>query len=185
MKTILIQGHSDCINQLYKVYKDDIIFSTWKGSISTYTNTVYNDIPEDPGHQNGNLQLVSTYNGAILAKSIGYTQILKVRSDIIIPEYRKLLDLLDLSVLNFFSWHNWNGGYYVDYIFGGPVDDIIRITKDISDSNVFPERRITNRVVGKVNYILPILYNNNIDCFSLKWNKNLTKTCTKDSLFTW
>lgn len=184
MSVIILQGNSDYSDQLHEIYGDDCIFSTWVGAKSNFKYTIRNIPPENTGVKNCNLQLFSTYAGCLLAKELGYSQVLKVRSDILIKDWKLLLTNLDLNCLNFFSWHNWDGGYYVDYIFGGPVDEVIEITKDLETGiNEFPERRITKRVNKQVKYVLPILINYNIACYSLKWNKNLTDYCKKDNLF--
>lgn len=186
MKVIILQGNSNYSDKLYDTYGDDCIFSTWVGAKSNFKYTLRNIYPENTGVQNCNLQLFSTYAGCLLAKELGYSQVLKIRSDIVIKDWKLLLNNLDLYHVNFFSWHNWNGGYYVDYIFGGPIDDIIEITKDLqTDNDLFPERRITKRVKKEVKYILPVLINYNISCYSLKWEKNLTESCKLDKLFTY
>lgn len=188
-KGIIIQGHSKFHKEIKSCFssEDDIIFSTWENEQSQFSNTIKSKIPNISGRQNSNLQFYSTYTGACFAEQLGWEECLKIRSDIIIPQYKRLLELLDLSVLNFFAWHNHDGGYPVDYIIGGPITKMKNLFFDIeSDLNEFPEKRLLNRLKGdKINYILPVLIKNNIECISLKYGIDLTSLCKNDKLFTY
>tara|TARA_R100001509_G_scaffold157451_1_gene121554 strand:+ start:518 stop:1090 length:573 start_codon:yes stop_codon:yes gene_type:complete len=186
-KLLVIQGHGKHLAKLEQTYGDDVIFSTWEGTKSKFPNTVVSKEPLEKGKGNSNLQLLSTYAGALKAEEIGAEFVLKIRSDLLIPDYKKLIECLDVNTLYFFSRHNWQGGYPVDYIFGGPIKYIKHICSDL-DANLdqFPEKRIELKVheLGvEYQYILPIMIDKQIPCTHLKTNVDLVDYCTNDPLF--
>jgi hypothetical protein len=186
-KILIIQGPLSYLNSLKNCYRDDVIISTWEDEIcesSSFSKIVKSSYPTIAGNKNCNLQFKSTYEGCVLAKKLGYTQVIKIRSDILIPEYERLLDLLDLSKLNFFSFHNWDGGYYGDYIIGGPIDEMLLLFEKFDYvENIPPEKMLLSRLKYTPNSVLKVLIEHNIDCYSLKWQKNLTESCKSDPLF--
>ena len=85
------------------------------------------------------------------------------------------------SLLSFLAYHNWSGGYLIDYIIGGPVDLLIDIFKDdTSYLTNFSEQQLFNRVksmrINKVNYLFPIMDSLDITCYSLKWERDIIES---------
>ncbi len=192
---LLIQGQDTYWDKLREVYNDDIIFSTWHpatwATANKFPNTLINNPPTNPGYGNSNLQFRGTEIGCRYAKKLGYDYVLKIRSDLLIPDYKKLLSLLtDVPRLSSLAYHNWSGGYLIDYIIGGPVDLLIDIYKDdTSTSSDFSERqlfdRIKSRRINKIQYLLPLMDSNNISCYSLKWERDIIQSGKTDSLYTY
>lgn len=190
---IVIQGPSLYVNEVknaWKGFNDNLIFSTWKGDENKYDDNdivIFNDPPIISGPRNFNYQKISTYNGLLKAKELGYTYALKIRSDYLPTNANEFIKLLDLNKLNFLSWDYttflWTtyptfNGYLDDHFSFGKIDDMLtlwNIPFNFCDS---PETMLTWNYISKlkhidVNYILPKLNNNN-DLYYIKFdNKNL------------
>lgn len=179
---VLIQGQSNCVAQQKDAWKGfDVIFSTWVGEENKYTENdivLYNTPPSTSGPANFNYQIVSTINGLVKAKELGYKNVLKIRSDLIPTNASKFFNVLDETKLNFLCWHAHEvypgcSGYLVDYLISGPIDDMIKLW-DIS--NIFcvvPEVMLTWQYINEckemdVNYFMNELNNEN----DLWWIKN-------------
>ena len=188
-KCLIIQGHLEYLTELQDCYGRDAILSTWANEtkLSNYTHDIRSNLPKFSGYCNYNLQFKSVYEGCLKAKALGHTQVLKVRSDILLPEYKILLNKLDLSKLNFFSYHTWDGGYYSDYLIGGPTEEMLYLFEDHESDrgSISPEKLLMGKVKYKPNYILKTLIEYSLLCYSLKWKKDLTQYCKLDELFTY
>lgn len=189
-QVLLLQGPGSYKNIISNWYEDDVIYSTWEGIATPFTKTLNLKKPDNPGVGNSNLQFYGSLKGVEYASNIGYDYVLKVRDDLLISEYGKLLQNLDLSSLAFTAFHNWSGGYLVDYVIGGPVDLLKAIWDfDTSNSSDFSERVLFNRIktlgINKVQYLYPLMKNLGITCYSLKWDKELVAAAESDSLFTY
>ncbi|MCK9416122.1 hypothetical protein M0Q97_05640 [Candidatus Dojkabacteria bacterium] len=193
---IVIQGPSLYVNEVkiaWKEYKNDLIFSTWKGSENQYNENdivIFNDLPPISGPSNFNYQKISTFNGILKAKELGYTHVLKIRSDYLPTNAIGFIKLLDLNKLNFLMWdyttYLWSkyptfNGYFDDHFSFGSIDNMIKlwdIPFNFCDS---PETILTWNYINKlnnidVNYILPHLNNDN-DLYYIKFdNKNLNNS---------
>lgn len=186
---IVIQGESNYVELLKSAFKgQNLIFSTWKGEESKYSNTdkvIYNTIPDNRGPCNLNLQKISTINGLLLAKQLGFKKALKIRSDLIPNNTLEFLKLLDNDYLNFLCWHGHEvypncTGYLVDFLMSGTIDDLLNIW-NIEDMGwcVVPEIFLTSNVINNykninnINYILNNITESN-DLFWIKNNKNLS-----------
>ena len=126
----------------------DVIYSTWKGEEKYYDttdNVIFNDIPEDCGVKNINLQRKSSLSGILLAEELGYDFVLKWRSDYIPNDPIKVRDIFNSKCLNFIAWSTHNNGYFIDYWFGGPTKLMKDIWLNLGEGD-FPERKITNSV---------------------------------------
>lgn len=144
-----------------------VLHSTWQGQ-KEWPNTIYSQ-PSDPGHLNVGLQRQSTLAGLYEAKKMGFTKAFKFRSDMYPSNGEKLLQS-QKEGLNFIFWHNWSGGYYVDYCMSGPIDDLIKIWS-FEKNDTFAERLLTDSVnqstIDKINFFGSELSNEN----DIYWSK--------------
>ena len=149
-----------------------VIHSTWKGE-RILQNGIYSDIPAERGRQNVCLQQKSTLAGLEEAKKRGYTHAFKVRSDLVPFGDGAGAAILELQKpgLNFLFWHNWDGGYHVDYLMSGPIDELIKMWS-FTGFHLFPERLLTNQInecnLGPINYFGDKITKEN----DLYWIKN-------------
>lgn len=193
MIAIIIQGPDTYHDELYNHYITnlkikDIIFSTWEGSKSRFPITIKSPKPDVPGYGNSNLQFYGTCAGTTLAKTLGYKYAVKIRPDFLINDVDKFLSIIDKDKMSFLAYHNWNGGYLIDYIIGAPVDLLISImNEDTSLSPDFAERQLFQRIkkhnVTEVNYLLPKMKQQGITCRSLKWGSEVVETGALDALY--
>jgi hypothetical protein len=181
---IVIQGGSTNVKEqkeCWSEFKKDIIFSTWVGSESQYDlkdNVIYNEYPNDFGSANFNLQIVSTINGLLKLKELGYTHVLKIRSDLTPTNSKSFLKLIENNDLNFLCWHDHMvyedcPGYLVDYFMSGPIDDMINLWTFENIVSVVPEVNLTWNYISKIsniniNYVLSDLNDEN----NMYWIKN-------------
>ena len=188
MKTaIVIQGSTICDN-IEKLKNDwkpfPIIFSTWEGE-PTYCYPDKNDVvvysprPEIVGVGNLNLQRISSLNGFIKAKELGYDRVVKWRYDLFPINCEELFKSFKSDCLNFLAFHHHNAGYLVDYFSEGNVDDMIELFT-FSDFNVpHAEVAFTNRFIElgfdkKINFILKNLEKDKVDIYWQKYNNYLS-----------
>lgn len=181
---IVIQGGSTNVKEqkeCWSEFKNDIIFSTWVGSESQYDledNVIYNEYPNDFGSANFNLQIISTINGLLKLKELGYTHALKIRSDLIPTNTKSFLTLIENNEFNFLCWHEHIvyencPGYLVDYFMSGPIDKMIELWTIDNLFCTVPEVILTWNYISKVsdvniNYVLDSLNDKN----NLYWIKN-------------
>lgn len=132
-RALIIQGPSSNVLELKKCWSGyDIIWSTWMGEECKYDKedvVIYNEVPNDTGVGNINLQRVSTLNGSIKAKELGYDRVLKWRSDMVSTNPKKLLSSFKHGA-NFLFFHNTlpdRIGYFVDYIIESDIDTMMSI----------------------------------------------------------
>lgn len=191
-QAIVVQGPSSYVNNIKSSYANhDLIFSTWVGSEQFYNssdNVVFNTPPETSICSNFLYQQKSTMAGLLRAKELGYTHVLKMRSDIVSTN-KDIFDLFKNDCINFLCWHYHEvypkcKGYLVDYFMYGPVDELIALW-NISDifCNV-PEILLTNSFINKStnrpNFILYDLGEN----YDLYWIKhNILLSSYKATLF--
>lgn len=193
---IIIQGPSLYVNEVksaWKGFDNNLIFSTWKGDENKYNENdivIFNDTPTTSGPRNINYQKISTYNGLLKAKELGYKYVLKIRSDYLPTNANEFIKLLDLNKLNFLKWDYttflWTTyptfkGYFDDHFSFGKIDDMLTlwdIPFNFCDS---PETMLTWNYISKlkhidVNYILPKLNNNN-NLYYIKFNNKNLNNC--------
>jgi hypothetical protein len=149
---VVIQGQTlpDILPKLKEKWSGyQIIFSTWMGSEEHYQPddvVIFSQMPEVVGKSNLNLQKITTWNGLTLAKKMGWDRALKWRSDMYPNDADSLWRTFNMESLNFFAWHDSEGGYVTDYFMEGDVLDILGLF-DIEDvSSHFPERHVTRRM---------------------------------------
>lgn len=123
-----------------------IIFSTWENTdrklYSESDIVIYNPIPSLCGVKNLNLQKISTINGFLKAKELGWHRALKVRSDFSTKVADGFFELFDRNKLNLHAY--WNG-YVTDFFMEGEIDDIITLF-DVPIEGPYPEWNITNQL---------------------------------------
>lgn len=178
---IVIQGPSNHVKELKNAWADfnsDIVFSTWKtDDLSNYEktdNVILNEFPENSGIRNLNLQKISTKNGIEYAKNLGYSKILKIRSDMIPINAKKFIDIFDEDNFYVLSWINHNHGYYTDYFMCSDVSTMEFVWDfDGTVSCEYPEQVITDRI-KKINKPILECYfkmNEENDLYWIKLNK--------------
>ena len=161
---LVIQGQSDYVNILKEKYKNcdiPIIFSTWIGEESKYDKNdivVFNKMPIERGIQNVMLQQLSTYNGLLKAKELGFKNAIKIRSDAYFTDLSLFLkndiDYNKLNFLYFLDYHRTNGPdknnneykYFCDYIQISSVDNLLKMWNFKYEKVFYAEQLITNHV---------------------------------------
>jgi hypothetical protein len=148
---IIVQGNINpewipLVKQGFKDYHT--IYSTWEGTdrnlFDEWDMVMYNAMPEF-GVKNLNLQRVSSLNGFLKAKEMGFKRVLKWRSDFYCPHPKEFLETFDKDCINFYSWHN--DGYVTDFFMEGDIDEMIELFSFDNWNEVpYPERAFTNRL---------------------------------------
>ena len=117
---LIIQGPSLYVNLIKEKYKNiniQIIFSTWEGEENKYNHNdlvLFNKIPKEKGIQNVMLQQLSTYNGLLKAKELGFKNTIKIRSDSYFTD-------IDMFLKKDINYDKINFLYFLDYYrIGGP-----------------------------------------------------------------
>lgn len=132
-RAIIIQGPSTHVEELKKAWNGyDLIWSTWVGESGPYQENdtvVYSPKPQEIGFGNINLQKISTYNGLLKAKELGYDRVFKWRSDMIPTNPEALINLLsdDINVLFYHHVMPDRSNYFVDYVMESAIDVMINI----------------------------------------------------------
>lgn len=139
-----------------------IIFSTWENSdVSAYDLesdiVLFNKFPDTPGFGNWNYQRISSLNGVIKAKELGFKRVLKWRSDFMTNNASKLFSLFDKNKLNFYAFIPHDNGYITDYFFEGDTNEIYEIL-NFESTGSFAEKLLTKRIfdlglINKTNFI--------------------------------
>jgi len=133
---IVVQGSSEYVNNFKDIFKKQkLIFSTWEGEESSYLSedeVIFNKKPIESGPSNIALQQLTSYKGILHAKKLGFTHVLKIRSDLIPTNGEEFVRLIDNDQLNFLCWHchevyNNCPGYLIDFLMSGPVDIMLTL----------------------------------------------------------
>jgi hypothetical protein len=155
---LIIQGPSVNVNILKEKYKNmniPIIFTTWEGEESKYDENdivLFNKMPQERGVQNVMLQQLSTYNGLLKAKEIGFENAIKIRSDSYFTDLSLFLkNEIDYNKLNFsyfldYSRSNNNYKYVCDYIQLSNVDNLLKMWDFKYSPCYYAEQLITKHV---------------------------------------
>lgn len=180
---IVVQGQSNFVKEIKECWKGyPIIFSTWKGEEKKYEEQdlcLFLDIPQTKGPHNLNLQRISTIEGLLEAKRLGYKKAIKWRSDMICNNSKELLKLFKKD-LNFLFWHQWNEGYVCDYFMGGNIKELLLLWDfSLFDDWKYPEQAITKQLLSNKNYFKSYYFfgnqlSTNNDIFWLKNNIRLS-----------
>jgi hypothetical protein len=187
---VIIQGQSNNVPILKEKWNGvDLIWSTWSNSNNQYEDkdvVISVDMPEETGVNNLYLQKWSTLNGIMIAKQLGYTHVLKWRSDQYPTNPSEFIKLFNENKLTFLSAHENNGyPYLVDYFMGGPINDVELLWDIPNGSYLFPEEAITKQVLStnlktKIEYVHSYLSDKN-DVYWLGREFTLSKMLKDDS----
>lgn len=147
---VVVQGptYSQWISKVKESWVGyQIIFSTWDNADrSLYDESdivIYNPMPSDNGVKNLNLQKVSTINGFLKAKELGWKRALKVRGDFTTDSADGLFGLFDKNKLNLHGY--WVAGYIGDFFMEGDIDDILTLF-DVETVEQYPEWHLTKKL---------------------------------------
>ena len=160
---LIIQGPSVNVNILKEKYKNmdiQIIFSTWEGEESKYNENdivVFNKMPQERGVQNVMLQQLSTYNGILKAKEMGFKNAIKIRSDAYFTDLSRFLkndiDYNKLNFLFFLDYHrigpykiSKHYKYLYDFIQISSVDNLLKMWDFEYDICSYSEQLTTKHV---------------------------------------
>lgn len=95
----------------------------------------------NPGTGNLNCQTRTTVEGLLKAKEMGATHALKIRSDMIVSDISKFMEMLNKKTrLSFLAWHYH--GYLVDYLNYGPIDDMVKFWNVFAINGNFAEKNL-------------------------------------------
>ena len=146
---VVVQGQTypsyvDLVRESWEGYQ--IIFSTWDNTDKSHYReddiVIYNPIPDNPGTKNLNLQKISTINGFLKARELGWDRALKSRSDFVTTTADGLFSLFDKKKLNLHAY--WDG-YINDFYMEGEIDDILTLF-DVDANGNFPEWKLTKQL---------------------------------------
>jgi hypothetical protein len=161
---LIIQGPSVNVNILKDKYKNmniQIIFSTWEGEESKYNENdivIFNKMPKEKGIQNVMLQQLSTYNGLLKAKELGFENAIKIRSDSYFTDLscflKNTIDYNKLNFLFFLDYHRLNGPdknsniykYFYDYSQFSSVDNLLKMWNFKYDKCSYSEQLTTKHI---------------------------------------
>lgn len=161
---LIIQGPSEHVNIIKEKYKNSniqLIFSTWKGEECKYNENdivIFNKIPQERGIQNVMLQQLSTYNGLLKAKELGFKNAIKIRSDSYFTDFSLFLkndiDYNKLNFLYFLDYHRINGPdksnnnykYFCDYIQVSNVDNLLKMWDFKYEKSCYSEQLTTKHI---------------------------------------
>jgi hypothetical protein len=185
---IVVQGPSNYVDQVksaWKYYSNQLVFCTWKGNESKYTdsdNVIFLNPPHDCGVSNLNLQVLSTLAGIEYAKSMGFNRVLKIRSDMIPTNATAFAEQLSLDRFEIFSSIH---DYYTDYFMCGYVSDMEAIWNiNLDDDYEFPEQPITRNIIDicgdMISFYIDKMDEQN-EVYWLKYDKNLKQTWNGDT----
>jgi nucleoside-diphosphate-sugar epimerase len=177
---VVVQGPSTQVDEIRTAFGEagiHVIFSTWEGQRDKYSDSdivVFNEYPTDAGIGNINYQKITTLNGLMKAKQLGFDYALKFRSDQIPTNPKEFVKSFFNDRLNFFAWHFTPDlaikGYMVDYFMSGPIDQLIDIWTFESIRYSIPEAMITNGILKnfeKFNFLVNVLDEDN----DVYWDK--------------
>lgn len=165
-RCILIQGPTHTSkNTIGKAWKGNfIIWSCWEGEEVHYRGggeVIYNTKPKEQINKSHSLDLqrISTMNGLIRAKELGFDRVLKWRSDMIPTNPQKFLEECREDSFNIHSFIQHQNGYITDFFMEGEIDDMIRLYSFPPLKYKYPEEALThqffaNELDTKVNFLV-------------------------------
>jgi hypothetical protein len=174
---VVVQGptYSQWIRKVKESWEGyQIIFSTWEGAdrslYDEHDIVIYNPTPTHTGVANLNYQRVSTINGFLKAKELGWTRALKVRSDFSTTYADGFFSLFHKNKLNF---HAWWGSYITDFYMEGDIDDVITLFETDEIDGHYPEWHLTKKLYksGLNKKSVCIINKLEYDKADIYWNK--------------
>jgi len=178
-RCIVVQGQTNpqYVKQIKESFKGNhIIFSTWEGTDrdiwDEWDVLLYNTMPIDNGVKNLYAQKVSSINGFLKAKEMGFKRVLKWRSDFICANGEALLKLFPEDKMSFYAWHG-EDKYVMDFFMEGDVDEMINLFSFDTLNYKFPEEALTKRMFHlgldtKANFVCKDIFEPN----DIKWLKH-------------
>jgi hypothetical protein len=169
---VVVQGvtKSDFVKSLKDKFKNiPLIFSTWEDADRTLYEekdiVLYNQHPLDYGPLNFQLQRISSLNGFLKAKELGFKRVIKWRCDLEPNNADELIKLFDTNYINFYAFVQHQEGYLTDFFMEGNIDDMIALFS-ITDNPLYPEFGFTKQMYDlgldkKANFILKKLTKDN------------------------
>lgn len=152
---IVVQGESkgEYIQSIKKGWEGfQIIFSTWEGTDTKLYNendiVIYTPYPKERGVSNLGYQKVSTRNGFLKARELGWDRAVKWRSDQWPKNGKELYKLFSGEGLNLYAWMVHDVQYMNDYFMEGPIQSVIDLY-DVSPECQYPEKNLTNSLFEK------------------------------------
>lgn len=149
MQGVVIQGPTSNCREIIPDYKDipNVIVSTWIDEpqenieyiVSLGIPIYQSPKPEYPGPLNINMQTMSSYAGVDFLKTIGVTEVLKIRNDIKVSNLPKFLEVLKGKSLSFLAmckegarpdlyydlvYDHYSHDYPVDLVVYGTTDNL-------------------------------------------------------------
>jgi hypothetical protein len=156
---IVIQGPTTYCKDIVKCYGEysNVIFSTLNEESTDDVNFLQTkfDVVVSPynfqnGYGNLNKQTITSCNGLKLAKQMGASHALKIRSDMTISNINSFMNILgNKSKLAFLAWHFH--GYLVDYLNYGPIDEMIKFWDLVEINNTFAEKNLIQNYAKHIN----------------------------------
>jgi hypothetical protein len=168
---VVVQGRTEIefVKVLKEKFNIPLIFSTWEDADKTvYFETdivLYNQYPSDRGPHNFQLQRISSLNGFLKAKELGFKRVIKWRCDLEPNNSDELLKLFDNESINLYSFIIHRDGYIADFFMEGDVDDMISLFT-IESNPPYPEFGFTKQMYNlgldkKANFVLKKLTKDN------------------------
>tara|TARA_Y100000768_G_C23989983_1_gene691765 strand:+ start:6410 stop:7042 length:633 start_codon:yes stop_codon:yes gene_type:complete len=161
---LIVQGPSNNVDTIKKKYEGcniNIIFSTWEGEENKYNKNdivIFNKLPIKRGTQNVMLQQLTTYNGLLKAKELGFKNAIKIRSDTYFTDLplflKKSINYNKINFLYFLDYHRIGGPdknsnyykYFCDYIQISSVDNLLKLWNFKYDICSYSEQLTTKHI---------------------------------------
>jgi hypothetical protein len=203
---VVITGllRSDFIQPLIDMYKDvpNKIISTWKDQ--PHINEIENNgfiikLNDYPSYVNcTNYQTVNIREGCLLAKSLGFPYVIRMRTDLICNDIVKFMGCIKhlykerITVLGFIQTSLF---YIIDFFVAGPISEMLLVFKEEQKEGdgrfveqywmeeYFNKKDLTLTDVKERLYsCLQVLQENNIDMelISKNWGKIIEKYCKQN-----
>jgi len=198
---VLLQGplYPTSVEGIKQMCKNmnNVIISTWEDENIEYINElkslgyemVINKKPIYFGFQNINLANISICSGLSKAKDMGYTHALRFRTDFILNDVNKFMDIcltLSDNQLVFLTWFNHRtnihpNGYLMDHVIFGPIDLLYDYRKPIQleGDNRCSEIFLQEEYFGKKNLSCDDVKNEVKLCFKQIMDNNIKLYATK------
>ena len=168
---VVVQGRTEIefVKVLKEKFNIPLIFSTWEDADKTaYSENdivLYNQYPSDRGPHNFQLQRISSLNGFLKAKELGFKRVIKWRCELEPNNANELLKLFNEKFINFYSFLMHEDGYITDFLMEGDIDDMIALFT-IEKNPPYPEFAFTKKLYElgldtKANFIVKKLTKEN------------------------
>jgi hypothetical protein len=203
---VVITGilRDEFIQPLIKMYKEvpHKIISTWKDQphIDELKNNGFIiQLNDYPSYRNcTNYQTVNIREGCLLAKSLGFSYVIRMRTDLICNDVVKFMGCIKhlykekITVLGFIKTSLF---YIIDFFVAGPTNEILlvfneeqkegdkRFVEQYWMEEYFNKKDLTFTDLKERLYsCLPVLQENNIEMelISKNWGKIIGKYCNQD-----